>query len=86
MTEATGQGKLHIRLQLEQLPRIARWLMDAGSESFSELRKCLLGKVEICQLAWWRWQCAEQVWLSHSNSSCGLPLVDWSRYRRSPAS
>ena len=39
--------------------------MDAGSESFSEFRKCDLGKVEICQLAWWWWQCAEQVWLAH---------------------
>ena len=33
--------------------------MDAGSESFSEFRKCDLGKVEICQLAWWWWQCTE---------------------------
>jgi hypothetical protein len=29
MTEATGQSKLDILLELKQLPRIARWLMYA---------------------------------------------------------
>ena len=65
MTEATGQGKLDIRLQLEQLPRIGRWLMDAGSQRLAKIRECLLGKVEVGQLAWWWWQGTEQVWLAH---------------------
>lgn len=65
MTEATGQCKLDIRLQLEQLPRITRWLMDTGSQRLAKLRKCDLGKVKIGQLAWWRWQGTEQVWLAH---------------------
>ena len=59
ITEARPQSKLHISLQLEQLPRITRWLMDAGSQRFSEFREGDLGKVEVGQLAWWWWQCTE---------------------------
>lgn len=39
--------------------------MDAGSQRLAKLGEGDLGYVEICQLAWWWWQCAEQVWLAH---------------------
>ena len=59
IAESRAQSKLHISLQLEELPRIARWLMDTGSQRLAKLGEGDLGKIEICQLAWWRWQCTE---------------------------
>jgi hypothetical protein len=45
IAEARSQSKLDIILQREEQPRICWRLIDAGSESFSKLRKCLSGKV-----------------------------------------
>jgi hypothetical protein len=45
ITKARPQSKLDIILELEEQPRIGRRLMDAGSQSFSELGECLLSNL-----------------------------------------
>ena len=56
ITEARPERKLHIILELKKQPRIARRLMDAGSQSLAELGECLFGKLQL------RWQ-ARYLWL-----------------------
>jgi len=45
IAEARPKRKLHIIFQRKEQSWICRWLVDAGSQSFSKLRKCLSGKV-----------------------------------------
>jgi hypothetical protein len=47
ITEARPKRKLDIILQLKEQPWIGRRLMYAGSQSFSELAECDLGKLQF---------------------------------------
>jgi hypothetical protein len=59
IAEARPECKLHIILQLKEQPRIGRRLMYAGSQSFSELGKRDLSKLQFRRQSRDRWLVAE---------------------------